>query len=51
MNDLDNHQYVERCETALLYPCARANETVHRRYWRRVCADGRWLSTIVTINK
>lgn len=41
----------ERCAIALQRPCARADDTLGRHFWRRVCVDGRFLSTIVTINK
>jgi hypothetical protein len=41
----------ERCTIALARPCARANETLGRHFWRRLVVDGRFLSTIVTINK
>lgn len=40
-----------RCETALRYPVARAEGTVHRRYWKRMCVDTHWISSIVTVNK
>jgi hypothetical protein len=41
----------DRQEIAFRFPCAEAQETVDPKFWRRECVDGRWLSTIVTINK
>lgn len=41
----------ERCEIALKYPLARADGAMARRHWRRLCVEGRWLSSIVTLNK
>lgn len=41
----------DRCVVALQHPLARADQGMHERYWRRLCVEGRWLSSIVTINK
>ena len=40
-----------RCRIAFLYPCARADETLAPKFWRRLFVEGRWLSSIVTVNK
>lgn len=41
----------ERCGIALAYPLARADKAMDRLHWRRLCVEGRWLSSIVTLNK
>jgi hypothetical protein len=41
----------DRCAVAFNNPCAEAQDTVNPAFWERVLVDGRWLSTIVTINK
>jgi hypothetical protein len=41
----------ERCATAHADPIARADSTLNPKFWKRMCVDGRWLSTIVTLNK
>ncbi len=41
----------ERQLIAFNSPCSKAQETVAEKFWRRMCVDGRWLSTIVTLNK
>lgn len=41
----------ERCSIAFADPLARADQTMDPKFWRRVCVDGRFLSTIVTLNK
>jgi hypothetical protein len=41
----------ERCAVALANPLARADESMDRKFWQRQCVDGRFLSTIVTLNK
>ncbi len=41
----------DRCHIAQQFPCAFAPDTLHARFWRRLCIDGRWLSSIVTVNK
>jgi hypothetical protein len=41
----------ERQTKALQSPCARADQTLRHRFWERLCVDGRWLSTIITVNK
>jgi hypothetical protein len=41
----------DRCAVALKSPCSEAQETMEPKFWERMCVDGRWLSTIVTINK
>lgn len=40
-----------RCVTAHRHPCAEAQETMQGKFWERMLSDGRWLSTIVTVNK
>ena len=40
-----------RCLIAYRSPCARAQETTLPRFWRRLFVEGRWLSSIVTVNK
>jgi hypothetical protein len=41
----------KRCVIAFRNPCARAEETLAPKFWRRMSVDGWWLSTIVTLNK
>jgi hypothetical protein len=41
----------DRQAVAFSFPCAAAQETLDQKFWERMCVDGRWLSTIVTINK
>lgn len=36
---------------AIEYPCARADDTLDRRFHRMLTEQGRWVSTIVTVNK
>jgi hypothetical protein len=40
-----------RCEVAFENPCALAQDTVDAKFWERICVNGRWLSSIVTVNK
>lgn len=41
----------ERCAIALADPLARADQTMQAKFWRRLCVDGHFLSSIVTLNK
>ena len=41
----------DRCVVAFRSPCAKGPETLQPKFWERMCVDGRWLSTIVTVNK
>lgn len=40
-----------RCLIASNHPCAEAQDTMNPQFWERMMVDGRWLSTIVTVNK
>lgn len=41
----------ERCQVAISNPIARADSGAAPMFWRRLVVDGRWLSSIVTVNK
>ncbi len=40
-----------RCRIAFQSPCARADDTLAPKFWRKLFVDSRWLSSIVTVNK
>lgn len=41
----------DRQLAAYRFPLSRADGALDRRYWRRICCEGRWLSTMLTVNK